>query len=409
MKKSEKLPFSIVFIIEKFHPFVGGTETQTFSLAENLSRRGARVLVLTRRIKKELSQEEYYKQGFKVERLGIPGNTRLANYLAGLLLAFFLLKNHRQYNLIFVNGGLANIFGSTGILLGKTLSKKVIARVATPGELFFSGPFALTARKIIHPLMKFRLFIAGKADFYIAQTEQIKKELISLKISAKKIIKIPDGVETDCFIPPSSYEEKNLIRKKILLPLGKVIVIFCGRLVRRKGLIVLLKAWKKINTKDLKTVLVILGSGKNNFDSVEDQLKRYLREREVKSVLLLGEKQKNEVVKYLKAADIFVYPSLHSEGISLSILEAMAAGLPVIATRVGGIAEIVINKKNGILVEKENPEELFVALESLIRNPRLRSEFSIVSRKMIIQNYAASKIMDLYYHFLLPLQQAERV
>ncbi|MBM3209526.1 glycosyltransferase family 4 protein [Candidatus Shapirobacteria bacterium] len=395
---------SVVMVIERFWPLIGGSETQCSQLSEGLISGGARVLVVTKRWEEDFPKEEDLKQGFKVIRLGIPGRGRLIDYFAGVHLLAWLLRNHRLYNLIYVNGGLANTFGSTAILMGKLLSKWVVGKVATPGELFFSGPRALSPKRFVHPLIKLRLLIAKRADYYTAHTQEVEDELLGLGIEKPRIRKFTNSVDEKIFKPPISTKVKMDLRRKLDIPLNKTVVIYCGRLVKRKGLAFLLEAWKRIiQEKGDNVVLLILGSGRNQPDSVESELRGIVEKEGLKQVYFLGEKGKLTVAKFLRAADIFVYPSIHPEGTALSILEAMSSGLAVLGTRVGGIEALIENKKDGILVEKESPEALFLGLNYLLNNPDKRIKFGEKAREKILKSYSSSKITADFYHFFQSL------
>lgn len=389
---------SIVIVIERFFPLVGGTETQSLQLAESLSVKGIKVMVITRRFRKDLSQQEVFSGKFEIVRLGPSRGGRLASYLSGFSLAIFLWKRRKFGDLILVNGGLANIFGSTAVLIGKLMKKKVIARVATPGELFFSGPLSLSPKKFVHPLIKLRLLMVKTADYFIAQTKQIKKEIILFGVKKEKIRVIPDGVDEKKF-GPAILAEKKRLKEKLDFPPEKIIVIYCGRLVKRKGLVFLLRAWNDVVARDKKTALVLIGSGRNQPDSVEKLLWEMAGDNLNKNVFFLGEKDKSQVPLYLRASDVFVYPSILSEGTSFSVLEAMSCGLPVISCRVGGVDEVVRNKNSGILVKKEDVNSLSSALLLLINDSILREKLGKKARLEIEKKYTLSCMTERYYKF----------
>ncbi|MGB9911198.1 MAG: glycosyltransferase family 4 protein [Microgenomates group bacterium] len=390
-----KQNFSVLMVIERFFPLKGGSETQCWQLAEYLSRKKIKVNIATKRWEKSFLKEENFKEGFKVFRLGLPGEGRLKDYFSGLSLFIFMFKKRNDFDLVYVNGGLANIFGSTAILVGKLLGKKVISRVATPGELFFSGPYSLSPKKFVHPLIKLRLKIVRKADFFIAQTKQIKKELLIFGVSSKKIKIIPDGIEDKLFFPLKK-EKKLKLRKKLGLPLKKIIVTYCGRLVKRKGLINLIEVWNKLGRKNRNALLLLIGSGKNQPDSVEEILKEKSKKSE-KNIFFLGEKRREEIVDWLKASDVFVYPSIFPEGTPFSLLEAMSCGLAVIGSNVGGINEVIKHKKTGWLVKTGSVKSLFSALSFLINNSQLREKIGEKARLEIESRYRLPLIMNTYY------------
>jgi len=392
----------ILMVIERFFPLTGGSETQCYQLSQKFVSFGALVLVATKRWRKEFAPFETSKEGFDIFRLGIPGNNRIADYFNGLALLFFLLLKRNSFDLIYINGGLANIFGSTAILGGKLLGKPVGGKVATPGELTFFGPKALSPKKIVHPLIKIRLWLAKKADFYTAHTPEVVEELLEKGIKKEKIKEFTNSVDEKLF-KPVWLKEKIRLRKQLSLPQNKVIVVFCGRLVKRKGLIYLLKGWKQFSHLTKKALLLIIGSGENQPDSVEDELKNFVKKQRISNIWFLGNKKREEVVKLLKTGDIFVYPSIHPEGTALSILEAMSCGLPVVGTEIGGIKKLVIDNKNGFLVEKKNSNELIKKVLFLIANRNARIKFGKEGRKLVLKEYTNDKVAKMYFNYFKDL------
>lgn len=386
---NEKKP-SVLVVIERFFPLVGGAETQCLQICLGLKRMGYDLSVIMKKWHQEFSSEEYLGiEKLLVKRLGFPGFSRMADYLSGLSLIKYLIFHQKDFQVLFVDSGIANIFASSAILVGRILNKKVIIKVETPGELIFSGPHALSPKKFVHPFIKFRVFMAKKGDFYIAQTEEMKEELVSLGIKRNIIWSFPNSVDENLFKPPANNVEKIGLRQKLALPKEKVIVMFCGRLVARKGLIFLLEAWKNVVKKTNKRILILVGSGQNQPDSAEKELKGFVKENFLSdSVIFAGEKNKSEVVDYLKSADIFVHPSIHPEGRSLSVLEAMSCRLPVIVSNVGGLKEIVTGNINGILVKKEDSLALSQAIEKLINDGELRNKMGSEGRKEVVDKYS---------------------
>lgn len=101
--------------------------------------------------------------------------------------------------------------------------------------------------------------------------------------------------------------------------------------------------------------------------------------------------QRDDVPDLLSALDLFVLPS-HSEGVSLALLEAMAAGLPVIATAVGGLPEVVTDGDNGLLVPPEDPEALATALERLLEDPALAQRLGANARRHVEENFSLERL-----------------
>lgn len=382
----------VLIVIERFYPLIGGAEVQCLQIGGRLKKKGYRIEIVTKRWRREFSKKEILEGGLPINRVGFLGFNRLADYLSGLALFIFLLRNRNNFDLFFVDSGIANVFASTAIMAGKMLGKKIVAKFETPGELTFSGEKALSSKKFVHPLIKFRLLVAKKADYYLAQTEDMRSELVSFGIENKKIKSFPNSVDENIFSPLGSEEDKEKLKKQLNLPGDKKLVFFCGRLVKRKGLIFLLNSWATISKKIDNAVLVLIGSGKNQPDSVEKELLKMAEKPSLKDkIIFLGEKNREEVAVYLKTADIFVYPSIHPEGRAVSVLEAMSTEVPVIVTNIGGLKEIVTDGFSGYLVEVNDLKNFSFRLEKLINDKKLRTLFGKEGRKEVIKNYSLEK------------------
>lgn len=171
--------------------------------------------------------------------------------------------------------------------------------------------------------------------------------------------------------------------------LDSLIVITVAELHERKGIKYLLQAIPEIVEKFANIKFVIIGDGPDraNLEHLAEKLKIS------DNVIFLG-KQK-EIPKLLKSSNIFVLPS-RREGFGLVNLEAMITPLPIIATKAGGIPEIVKDKETGILIEPENSEELTKALIKLIADPKLREKYSLAAYDRVTKSFDA-RIMAKEY------------
>ena len=186
-------------------------------------------------------------------------------------------------------------------------------------------------------------------------------------INPEKIKVIYNSVDTDY------YSGKNAERQKIRPDLGikesDFLIGSVGRLAEVKNFSCLIDAMKTVSEKCPDAKLIIIGDGPL-YNDLNQQIKGLGLENTVK---LLG--QRNDVPDLLCAMDIYVLPSLF-EGISISILEAMAAGLPVIATSVGGNPEIVLDNETGYLVKSNDPHDLAQKIIQSINNKNKLALFS---------------------------------
>ncbi len=227
-------------------------------------------------------------------------------------------------------------------------------------------------------------------DRYIAVSKSIRDLLINLDVPEDRIKIVQNAVDTESLYPMQEIKESNLL-------------LFVGRLQSKKGLHVLLKSLEYIKTP---IKLVIIGPLSNHDLEYNTQLFtsiRKLNEKTAHSIKYLGVQEKEELIKWYQKATIFVCPSL-SEPFGIVNLEAMSCGTPVVATKVGGIPEVVENNKNGILVQPENAKQLADAIQYLFDNNKISRAFGNEGRRMVVQKYSqekvAKRLIEIYRELL---------
>lgn len=203
--------------------------------------------------------------------------------------------------------------------------------------------------------------ILKNADAVLALTNGMKE--IMNEICPRDIVVLPNGI----IIPNQSCKEFTPPRDT---GAGKKI-LFVGRLHPVKGLSYLIHAMSKINRIAPDAKLIIVGDGKERkaLENLSEQLKNH------DVIEFMGKVPHDSVSQYLHSSDIFVLPSL-SEGLSNVILEAMACGLPIVATQVGGTPDIIEHGENGLLIDAMSDEQLADAVISLLKNSSLREKMS---------------------------------
>ena len=156
-------------------------------------------------------------------------------------------------------------------------------------------------------------------------------------------IYIPNGMDVDDF----GTKAKNSV------DLAENSVLYIGRLSREKGIEVLLEAWRKVHSSLASAKLYILGSG---------ELQRKVIDYKKFGVEFVGEVSHDDVPNWLCNASLFVLPSVRETGMPMAVLEAMAMKVPVVATRSGGVPDVIINGKTGILIEPSSEDKLSEAI-----------------------------------------------
>jgi glycosyltransferase involved in cell wall biosynthesis len=233
-----------------------------------------------------------------------------------------------------------------------------------------------------------------KADIFSAISPEIVNELRLSGVPGEKIELIPNSVDISCYAPVNN-DQKQLLRKKLNLPASAAIVLYTGRLVSYKGLPLLLNVWNEILREHDNALLVLVGAGGLDIHNCEHELREYVRSSGMRqSVLFTG--GVSNVSEYIQAADVFAFPTTN-DAFPSSVIEAMACALPVVATPVGAIKEIISNGENGILVEQGNAAELFDALETVLSDPNLAARLGQSARQTVEERYSAAQVTKRYY------------
>ena len=166
------------------------------------------------------------------------------------------------------------------------------------------------------------------------------------------------------------------------LGLGPEPILLCvGRLARDKGFATAIKALARVGREDAR--LLILGSGPERALLEQEARKAGVSDR----VDFLGSKPRTEVADHLAASDVFLFPTERDEAAPLVPLEAMAAGLPVVASDIGGGAELIESGKTGLLVPPASVDSLAGAIDSLLADDALRRRMGEAARERIVERY----------------------
>ena len=230
-----------------------------------------------------------------------------------------------------------------------------------------------------------RLWALGhELDRIVVISEEIDRELAGVAFPAARRIGIPNGVDTRRFRPVRD-EERRALRQEFGLGDGPV-VVFVGRLVPVKGVDVLLEAWASVRATIPDASLVLIGGGPEPTS---------LGDHAAEGIHAPGPVQ--DVGPYHRAADVFVLPSF-AEGLSIALLEAMASGLPVVATDVGATADVVGDA--GTIVPVRSARALADALVALLDDEDRRRCLGAQARQRIMARYelgrTADALMELY-------------
>lgn len=197
-----------------------------------------------------------------------------------------------------------------------------------------------------------------KAQAVVAVSRPMVDSLIALGASPHLVHHVPNGVDRNVFAPRNKKEARENLGWS---PHNKRL-LFVGRLEREKGLFELLEAYRQLRSiADEPISLVIVGEG-----SLQNRLAE--RTRDMPDVVFAGARRPDEIASFLAAADLLVLPSW-AEGTPNVVLEALAAGRPVVASHVGGIPDLVCQGKTGLLIPPNDVPALVNALQTALDHP----------------------------------------
>jgi glycosyltransferase involved in cell wall biosynthesis len=305
-----------------------------------------------------------------------------------------LVLDVRRYDVVLVSG--FNVMPLAPVLAGLITRKPCVVRPESPLELKHAVGEASRSRMggsadsgLFRLAGWLRRLGAQKVDRYIAISSEIRSKLVADGISPAKIVDISNGINMDKFVPAPAALRAQL-RAKLGLPRNELLLIYTGRLAVTKGVMLLLEAWDELAARHPDAHLLLVGSGGGSLDDCEADARRFVAEQGLAGRVTFVGAVAN-VHEYLKAADIFVFPS-HFEGFGLSILEAMAVGLPMVCTRVGVAADLEGTSGLQMLVPPREKEPFRDSLHRLLSEPGLRRDLGSRARETVRGLYAMSAV-----------------
>lgn len=219
----------------------------------------------------------------------------------------------------------------------------------------------------------------------ICVSEKVKEDGLKREIAQEsKFLVIKNGISFKV------KEEREKMRKRLNIKEDEVVVGMVGRLAYQKDPLLFLKVAIEVQKEFPQTKFILIGGG-----PLYQDCQNFIKENNLNNILLLGEKKPGETRELLLAFDIFVLTSKF-EGLPITIIEAMFAKLPIVASDVGGVRELVKNGENGFLIEPENIEDFKEKISYLIKNPSKRKEMGKENFNVAKENFNLEKMIRNY-------------
>ena len=371
----------VLMVVRQFYPWIGGTENQAQKLAGKLIDLGIEVQVVTgwwqrgTRRKEMIGKIPVFRNFTCWGMLGIKGLRKFGGYIYILSLFLFLWRHRHRYDLIHIHKLSYPAF--PGVIAGRLFRKKTLVKIANSGK--YSDIRRMRENYLLLGQKKM-LASTLSADRIIAVNNQIINELQEAGVPYKRIVLIPNGVELDLSKRKTDYGLNDPVK-----------VVFTGRLHPQKALDVLLKAFQQIIAvrPDLDWRLSIIGDGplRLELEKLTNQL------RITQNVKFWG--PIHNVSDHLAKADIFALPSW-AEGMSNAMLEAMAHGLPCVASRISANKDLIEHGEQGLLVAPGDSNDLAKAIICLADDERLRQKLGTSSFQEIEGKYNLNAVAKQY-------------
>jgi len=333
---------------------------------------------------------------FKIHRAGTIRIPKIYGFTKILSYCWAVFKHRKSIDVIYVRTfsppETAALWFGKRILRKKTL-------LLLPSTWFFEPP------SLKNRLYKWILRKAVyAADLVILYTPLMLPEIKGYfpKLSEDRVRYLHNAVDVERFAPGNPDEK--IIRKYIESKREKLL-LYVGRISRKKGVLDLVKAFSIVAREEPETILALAGREEKWY---AEKVKGLIKELGIQDlVTFLGPIPNKDIVHLMRACDLFVYASIGGEGIPRAILEAMACGRPVVATRVAGIPEAVRDDETGYTVNVGDHEGFAKKVLKLLRDEELRDKLGRNARNLVEREFNYEHILPKLVEMINELAESE--
>jgi len=354
-------------------------------LMQSLKKDGFEVEAAAKILSKE-TVSRIEKAGIKFHGIEIERNINPLNLLMASRSIHALLSRN-NYDIIHLHTPIAAFIGR---IIGRL--HRVPYIIYTAHGFYFHENMRIDKRLIFKSIEL--VTCRSATDYLFCQSVEDTMTAIRERfINPERILHIGNGVDLKRFRP--DIETSSIVRRELGIPVDAVVITFIGRMVKEKGVLELLDAFRTISERHPDAYLILAGDSRKAKDrdtETEEKLQEIIsRDSFRKRVLLTGFVERPEEI--LCASDVFVLPS-HREGLPRTICEAMACGLPVVATEIRGPREQIVNGETGFLVPVRSPESLAEKISRLIAQRGLRISMGEKARRTAEINFDEKKVIE---------------
>ncbi len=374
----------IAIFSDTFAPLVNGVSSVVFQSALGLAELGHTIKVFTVSAynKKELNK---ITSG-KFEVIALPSfKTPIYKGLRATLPVGMSILKVKKFNPDILHSHTPFAVGWEAVWANKMFNTPLVGTHHTFYDYYLKH-VKLDYKWTKKPAGKFMVAYYNRCDLVLSPTHSLAEDLKKYKLKSPVEI-MPNPVDTEFFKPAADTAVKEKLKSQ--MGITEKLLVYMGRVSYEKSINQILKAFALGLKKSSGIKLMIVGGGPETAKLKKLSAGLGISEHIIFTGFVFGQ----ELLEKLQAADAFITASV-SENMPISILEAMAAGLPIIATRTLGIPEIVKNGENGFLANTNGEEELCEKILELLENDRLLEKFGTASRRCAL-NYSLPKTCKL--------------
>ena len=369
-----------------YHPEISSGGVQCRSMARALAGR-ADIRVLTTAVDPRLERHALV-DGVPVTRVVVDVTSRVSRLRAARRMLVEVVKLARRADVVHIHGCSTKNLLVT--LVAKLVQRPVILSLHTAG---FDEPDAVKR----HGRLAWWTFRA--ADRYLSVSPGLVDAYLASGLPPDRVRFVPNGIDIDRF-SPATADERAALRRRLGLPDAGAVILFVGFFSRDKQPRVLFDAWRSLHARGVTdATLVFVGATRSPYFEVDEGQADGMREEAVR--LGLGERvvfagTTHDPQDYYRAADVFVLPS-RREGLPVALLEAMASGLPCVASRLPGSTDVMIaDGENGLLVPVGDTDAFARAIAGLLRDRARAAMLGAAARTTITCRFASADVADLW-------------
>ena len=378
---AENAPIRILRVIARLN--MGGPALHVAYLSEGLAERGYETTLVAGSLARGEGSMAYVAEERGVQVVKLDALSREISPLRDTVAVFRLSRMIRRLRpqILHTHTAKAGAVGRIAALLAGDAAPPIVVHTFHGHVLRgYFGPVTTTAFRLLER------WLARRTTRLIAVGPQVRDDLVALGVApAERFAVVRLGIELED--RTAAGEERAAVRERLGITNDRFVVGWVGRMTGVKRADDVLEAFRLLRVRVPRALLCMIGDGPDR-EHIEAQAHEL---GVIRDCLFLG--YQHDVAPYYGAMDAFLLPSAN-EGTPVVVMEALSAGLPVVATRVGGIPDVVAEGEDSFLAAPGDTEQLAAYLVELADDPELRARLGAAGRARVLPRYAVSRLVD---------------